>query len=121
MIREIEQQDIANRVLTHNALTYFSSTDVRFWRKVAESDTGCWEWQGATNSRGYGCLGRDEKAWLAHRYAYTLVSGPIPEGYQVDHLCKNVVCVRPLHLEAVTRCHALYQRVWRKQRKGAVA
>lgn len=63
----------------------------------------CWEWWGAKNSSGYGSMtnGKGGSA-LAHRRAYEIAVGPIPEGLQIDHLCLNKICVRPEHLEAVT-------------------
>lgn len=64
----------------------------------------CWEWTGATNSRGYGSCasGRKGKTMLAHRRAYEIVVGPIPEGLTIDHLCRNKVCVNTDHMEPVT-------------------
>lgn len=78
-------------------------SDPRFWTKVdAPSPYSCWRWAGAANNRGYGQVRRDGQSYLAHRYAYTLAVGPIPAGYEIDHLCLNALCVNPAHLEAVT-------------------
>jgi hypothetical protein len=71
-----------------------------FWSRVVTGREGCWEWQGSTNADGYGQFYR--RTLMAHRYSYEACVGPIPEGYQIDHLCKNRRCVRPSHLEAVT-------------------
>lgn len=63
---------------------------------------GCIEWAGAkTTSHGitYGTIG---KRGLAHREAYKKAYGEIPNGLVIDHLCRNGLCVNPLHLEAVT-------------------
>jgi hypothetical protein len=99
---------ITDRVRTHNAPIYLNlltgvdafADHWRFREKVDFSGE-CWEWRGARNSRGYGCLGYQKQPWLAHRFAYTIAVGPIPSGLTIDHLCRNIVCVRPSHLEAV--------------------
>ncbi|KKN74894.1 hypothetical protein LCGC14_0386430 [marine sediment metagenome] len=75
-----------------------------FWSRVLKTDT-CWLWRGVT-SQGYGrspirCDGKYIYA-LAHRVAYEELVGPIPEGLQLDHLCRVRNCVNPAHLEAVT-------------------
>jgi hypothetical protein len=83
----------------------------RFWAKVNKNgpipehspDLGqCWIWTGGT-ARGYGRFwaGQGKKA-LAHRYAYELIVGPIPDGLELDHLCRVVLCINPSHLEPVT-------------------
>lgn len=59
---------------------------------------GCWLWMAATNG-GYGAYGRT----TAHRASYEIYVGPIPDGMQVDHLCRVRSCVNPSHLEPVTR------------------
>lgn len=62
---------------------------------------GCWEWRGQLE-RGYGILSVDGKKQYAHRLAYELSFGPIPDGLHIDHKCRNGSCVRPDHLHAVT-------------------
>lgn len=75
----------------------------RFWSKVRVGDE-CWEWVGG-KSRGYGSFSYQGKIRKAHRFAYELLVGPIPEGLELDHLrpfCSTRACVRPDHLEPVT-------------------
>ena len=74
---------------------------VRLWSKV-QVTPDCWEWLGATNSDGYPALWDGTRLTYAHRIAYEMVIGPIPEGMTIDHLCRNRTCVNPAHLEAVT-------------------
>lgn len=72
----------------------------RFWRKVVPEPSGCWRWVGAAGRYGYvGCQGRNISA---HRLAYRAMIGEIPVGLQLDHLCRNQLCVNPTHLEPVT-------------------
>lgn len=68
---------------------------------------GCWLWVGGLRSNGYGMFAvkSSEGKWTqttAHRISYELFIGEIPEGYEVDHLCRNRACCNPEHLEAVT-------------------
>lgn len=65
----------------------------------------CWEWTACKvgSKREYGCIRRGGKNVLAHRAMYELFVAPIPEGLTIDHLCRNPGCVRPSHLEPVTR------------------
>ena len=75
----------------------------RFWAKVNKTDT-CWLWTASTRN-GYGQIGaggRFGKNLSAHRVAYEMLVGPIPEGLQIDHLCRVTLCVNPKHLEPVT-------------------
>lgn len=72
----------------------------RFWRFVVKGD-GCWEWIGA-KVRGYGYFRLGGKQRKAHRVAYELLVGPIPDGLTIDHLCQNKGCVNPEHMEPVS-------------------
>lgn len=63
---------------------------------------GCWEWTGAKTRGGYGHLKVKGKNLRAHRVVYEWLVGPIPPGTELDHLCYNVGCVRPDHLQPVT-------------------
>lgn len=64
---------------------------------------GCWEWQGpAFHNDGYGHMSIGDRARLVHRVAYERWVGRIPEGLQIDHLCRNPRCSRPDHLDPVT-------------------
>lgn len=63
----------------------------------------CWEWTGAKTPQGYGTHCLNYKYWRAHRLAYVLLVGDIPEGLVLDHLCGNKGCVNPKHLEPVTQ------------------
>jgi len=73
----------------------------RFWDKVARTDD-CWQWVGAKKAAGYGQFMVDGRKVIAHRWSYVNFVGPIPEGYEIDHTCRNRSCVNPEHLEAVT-------------------
>lgn len=73
----------------------------RFWLKV-DITPGCWLWKASRYSTGYGCLMNKGGSWLAHRISYELNVGPIPEGLELDHLCRVRGCVNPAHLEPVT-------------------
>ena len=72
-------------------------------KKITTSDRGCWEWTGSVFYHGYGRIQRRGKSYIAHRYVYKLLIGPIPEGLELDHLCRNRACCNPAHLRPVTR------------------
>lgn len=76
------------------------NTEQRFWAKV--NMTGdCWLWTASLDRNGYARFNAPGHRY-AHRYAYELLVGPIPEGLVLDHLCRTVNCVNPAHLEPTT-------------------
>lgn len=82
---------------------------VRFVSKITVAGPlECWTWKGQPGNHGYGTFilnttpGIKAVPILAHRYSYEHFIGPIPDGLWIDHLCRNRICVNPLHLEAVT-------------------
>lgn len=77
-----------------------AALEERFWAKVVPTGF-CWEWT-AAKVFGYGKFWNGTRLMRAHRFSYELLVGPIPEGLQLDHLCRNRGCVNPDHLEPVT-------------------
>lgn len=79
------------------------SPEERFWSMVTKKENGCWEFA-CIGAQGYGRIRIDphKPPVPAHRYAYELLKGKIPDGLQLDHLCLNKACVNPDHLEPVT-------------------
>lgn len=71
---------------------------------VHEPELGhCWVWTGFCSPQGYGRFKFGGRLLSAHRFSYELEIGPIRDGLTIDHLCRNRGCVRPSHLEPVTR------------------
>lgn len=71
-------------------------------RSFVHPVTNCHIWLGAKTPAGYGRTTNEGKEVYVHRMAYEMVHGPIPPGYEIDHLCRNPSCFNPNHLEAVT-------------------
>lgn len=66
---------------------------------IPDPDNDCWVWQGIITPRGYGAAART----TAQRYVWQNIMGAIEKGLEIDHLCRNTLCVNPMHLEPVTR------------------
>lgn len=73
----------------------------RFWSHVKKTNT-CWNWLAGKSKTGYGIFKFNDKFMLVHRLSYELSKRKIPQGKQLDHLCRNRACVNPDHLEVVT-------------------
>jgi hypothetical protein len=78
-------------------------------RSIPEPNSGCVLWLGELNSAGYGRISQGNNhvgkrvRYLAHRVSYELAKGQVPEGMELDHLCRVRCCINPEHLEPVTR------------------
>jgi hypothetical protein len=72
-------------------------------RWLLDEGTGCWDWQLYKIPTGYGQVRVANRLYPAHRFYYEEKYGPVPEGYVLDHLCRNRGCVNPDHLEPVTQ------------------
>ena len=73
----------------------------RVWAKVRQ-EGGCWVWGGRVNWRGYGYMSFRDQDRPVHRLMYEACRQPVPENLTLDHLCRNLRCVNPDHLEPVT-------------------
>lgn len=78
-----------------------ATAEERFWSAVTKTDS-CWLFAKLAPT-GYGYFSANGKPYPAHRFAYELLAGPIPDGLEIDHLCKTRACVNPAHLEPVLR------------------
>lgn len=81
---------------------YTTATIARFWSKVDRSGD-CWVWTAGKNGRGYGKFNVGYTRFYAHRFAFLLTFGAIPDGMVVCHRCDTPSCVRPDHLFAGTQ------------------
>jgi hypothetical protein len=93
-MKRVEENHNSNPTMTAHELT-------RFISKTLFNSNGCIIWKGQLDKDGYGRFKFKGKTQVAHRVSY-LHSNPIPEGLQLDHLCRNPSCVNPIHLEPVT-------------------
>ncbi len=78
----------------------------RFWEQVDKSGD-CWQWLRPAGNKGYGQFWFEGRMRATHRLSYELTKGNVPEGLQLDHLCRNKLCVNPDHLEPVTMAENL--------------
>ena len=82
----------------------------RFWSKVEKTES-CWLWKGRLDHKGYGQFDLPDTTISAHRYSWQHLRGPVPDGLQLDHLCRIRKCVNPDHLEPVTARENIFRGV----------
>lgn len=97
---------------------------------MPEPNTGCWLWDAALTRGGYGCVGISKHkpnakgrspVGRAHRVVYEILIGKIPDGLDLDHLCRVPSCVNPDHLEPVTRSVNLRRGIGPEKNKARLA
>jgi hypothetical protein len=99
-------------------------------------ESECWVWQRGCCNKGYGFVyfydpntrgtGKRKQSGKsrgvrAHIASWVIANGPIPEGMTLDHLCRNTRCIRPSHLECVTRPENSRRGNYARKRKKAAA
>lgn len=92
-------------------LNWNGTPEERFWRMVNKGGPipnhrpelgACWLWTGTTIKGGYGRFTSGGHKILAHRFAYELLVGPVPGGFELDHLCRVPSCANTTHVEPVS-------------------
>lgn len=73
------------------------------WLAEVEGQDGCWLWPWSVYGSGYGRFRAAGATGPVHRLVYERLVGPVPDGLELDHLCRVRLCANPTHLEAVTR------------------
>lgn len=100
-------------------------TVARFWSKVSVRDNNndCWEWTSGLSEKGYGRFrlsAEGRRIVRAHRFAYVLAKGEIPEERVIMHVCNNPKCCNPYHLVCSTvAANNLHTRMCGAHRNGA--
>ena len=84
--------------------------------RIRVTPDGCWRWTGSITNTGYGQVYAHGAQHLVHRYTYSTLIGPIPEGMSLDHLCRVRACCNPDHLEPVTHAENM-RRMWAHRRR----
>ena len=86
-----------------------------------DRSTGCRVWQGSRTSTGYPCLSRHNKTVYAHRVAWEVYNGPIPQDSVVHHVCANKLCINHNHLQIVTQQNNTAEMMGRKTYEKRIA
>lgn len=81
---------------------YAETVLVRVASHCRLAPSGCWEWLMSRTADGYGQVSVKRAMVRVHQVTYLALVGPVPEGLQLDHLCRNRACCNPWHVEPVT-------------------
>jgi hypothetical protein len=108
--RKQTREHIAKRIASYKSHPRrLRNLKIRILNKIKTNTDGCWVWIGARFKKTTGDYGQirmgtrnNSKVMKAHRVSYECFNGEIPTGLELDHLCKNTLCVNPIHLEPTT-------------------
>jgi hypothetical protein len=103
--------------MDHAAAQDDSVLKERLLARVVVCDDGCWSWQGARNSRGYGEIWVNGACASTHRLAWTIFRGAIPSGMYVCHLCDHSYCCNPDHLFLGTPRVNVWDSILKRRRR----
>lgn len=84
-------------------MTLTVEEEQRLFGRVRLQPSGCWEWVGARDKGGYGRVSLDGRTVRTHRIMFVAFQGPIPDGLECHHRCRNRACCNPAHLELLSR------------------
>src|SRR5258708_28621144 len=119
-LRKQNERDIAALIKPVRPVTPWPRVLRRMIEKIQENPAPnhcahlgpCWLWTGARSGRRYGTFSFGAHTYYTHRVLYTHLIGPIPEGLELDHLCKRILCCSPWHMEPVTKEVNLSRKSW---------
>lgn len=84
--------------------------------RTVKTESGCWEWLQRRNEHGYGEVNLSNyRTKLVHVLMYENTVGPVPDGLELDHTCRNRACCNPDHLEPVTHLTNIDRGVLRER------
>lgn len=78
--------------------------------RISVTRSGCWDWTGHLNHKGYGHVYFQGSTQRTHRVTYELLVAPIPAGLELHHTCERECCVNPAHLEVCTTLYNVNQK-----------
>lgn len=90
------------KTLTEAQLIDRIDLNAYFWSRIEKREDGCWMWHGCKDGAGYGYATVLQRPVSAHRIAYRLEHGDIPQKHEICHRCDMPLCVNPAHLFAAT-------------------
>lgn len=96
--------DDSNRLPVNTKILIRFFSKIKISPNITFNGTPCWLWTRELDEKGYARFRYATKQWhgRAHNVSYKMFIGPIPDGLEIDHLCRRRHCVNPVHLEAVT-------------------
>jgi len=79
---------------------------------TVDKETGCWIWQRYVDKQGYGRVSKPINGTvLAYKIYYEIANDRVPDGYALEHICSNRLCVNPVHMQILTRQEQFWRHV----------